>query len=53
MGDLHEKVKYPEISSSLSELCEGNFYFIEAISGVQQEASIGMRGLAPDLATHA
>lgn len=52
MDDLHEKVKYPEISSSLSELYEGHFYFIKAILGVEQDAIIGMRGLTPDLATH-
>lgn len=38
MDDLHEKVKYPAISSSLSELYEGHFEFV--------------RGLAPGLATH-
>lgn len=52
MDGLHEKVKYPEISSSLSELYGGHFYSIKAISGVKQEAIIGMRGPLPDLATH-
>lgn len=53
MDDLHEKVKYSVISSSLSdELYEGHFYFINAGSGVKQEACIRVPRLAPDLATH-
>ncbi|KAH0649733.1 hypothetical protein KY290_030627 [Solanum tuberosum] len=52
MDDLHEKVKYPVISSSLSDLYEDHFYFINSVPGVKQEGCIGVRGLAPDLATH-
>uniref|UniRef100_M1AS21 Eukaryotic peptide chain release factor subunit 1-1 n=1 Tax=Solanum tuberosum TaxID=4113 RepID=M1AS21_SOLTU len=52
MDDLHEKVKYPVISSSLSELYEDHFYFINSVPGVEQEGCIGVRGLTPDLATH-
>lgn len=52
MDDLHEKVKYPVISSSLSELYEDHFYFINSVPGVKQEGCVGVRGLAPDLATH-
>lgn len=52
MNDLHEEIKYPVISSRLSKLYEGHFCFINAGSGVKQEACIGVRGIAPDLATH-
>lgn len=52
MDDLHEKVKYRVISSSLSELYEDHFYFINSVPGVKQEGCIGVRGLAHDLATH-
>ncbi|KAH0652182.1 hypothetical protein KY289_029860 [Solanum tuberosum] len=52
MDDLHEKVKYPVISSSLSELYEDHFYFINSVPGVKQEGCIGVRELTPDLATH-